>query len=352
LLDFTFDIIRDYLPLLMVLVVSVMLLGLAHTVLIRHGESRKSSPLFRQLTMVLLTIIAAISVTLALPIAETSRSELLRLLGLVVTGVFALSSTTFVANAMAGFMLRSVKSFNLGDFIRVNEHFGRVAERGLFHTEIQSEDSDLITLPNLYLTRYPVKVVRASGTVVTCKLSLGYDIPYYRVEPLLKQAGSDAGLQEPFVQLLMLGDNAITYQVAGFCTEVKQLLTLRTRLRKAVLDQLHGAGIEIVSPSFINQRRISEVDVFTAPPRPDAGMADDSGAPEQAIFDKADRADKVRALEQELADLKAEIKSNDQQSGMDEEDKVDRQTRMHQALERVKHLENILRVARENDDDK
>ena len=106
---------------------------------------------------------------------------------------------------MAGFMLRTVKSFGLGDFVRVNERFGRVTERGLFHTEIQSEDRDLTTLPNLYLTAHPLKVVRASGTVISCQLSLGYDIPYYKVEPLLKQADLDA----------------ITYKVAGFYAEIK-----------------------------------------------------------------------------------------------------------------------------------
>ena len=61
---------------------------------------------------------------------DTSRGQLLALLGLALTAVIALSSTTFVANAMAGLMLRSVKSFRPGDFIRVGEQSGRVTERG------------------------------------------------------------------------------------------------------------------------------------------------------------------------------------------------------------------------------
>ena len=44
--------------------------------------------------------------------------------------------------------------------------FGRVTERGLFHTEIQTEDRDLVTLPNLYLVTNPVKVVRTFLTVL------------------------------------------------------------------------------------------------------------------------------------------------------------------------------------------
>jgi len=58
------------------------------------------------------------------------------LLGNVLTGVIAFSSTTFVANMMAGLMLRSVKSFTPGDFIEAGDYFGKATERGLFHTEI------------------------------------------------------------------------------------------------------------------------------------------------------------------------------------------------------------------------
>ncbi|MBV1932795.1 MAG: mechanosensitive ion channel [Porticoccaceae bacterium] len=351
MLSSIYDAMKDYLPLLIVLVASVVLLSFAHFMLIRRAVDHRASPLFRQTVLLLLTVVALISVILALPISETARGDLLSLLGLVLTGVFALSSTTFVSNAMAGFMLRTVKSFNRGDFVRVNEHFGRVTERGLFHTEIQSEDRDLITLPNLYLTTHPVKVVRASGTIVSCELSLGYDIPYYHVEPLVKQAGIDAGLEDPFVQILALGNDAITYKVAGFCAEVKQILTLRTRLRKAVLDQLHGAGIEIVSPAFINQRRLGDTDRTIAPARPRVSDEDEARAPEQSIFDKADRAEKIDALREELSLLKEQVRATNKQNEESHSENAEDKSQIHQAEGRIKHLENILRVAKEKRED-
>ena len=63
--------------------------------------------------------------------------------------------------------LRAVRNFRMGDFIRVAEHFGRVSERGLFHTEIQTENRDLTTLPNLFLVTHPVTTIRTSGTIVS-----------------------------------------------------------------------------------------------------------------------------------------------------------------------------------------
>ena len=47
------------------------------------------------------------------------------------------------------------------------DHFGRVSERGLFHTEIQTQDRDLTMLPNLYLVTHPVTAIRSSGTIVS-----------------------------------------------------------------------------------------------------------------------------------------------------------------------------------------
>lgn len=99
----------------------------------------------RQLLQVAVVVLALIVLALMVPLQTDTRGQLLSLFGLLLTGVLGLASTTFVSNAMAGFMLRSVASFRTGDFVRVGEHFGRVTETALLHTEIQSEDRDLIT---------------------------------------------------------------------------------------------------------------------------------------------------------------------------------------------------------------
>jgi hypothetical protein len=246
-------------------------------------------------------------VLLALPVAESTRGQLLSLFGIVLTGIIAFASTTFVANAMAGLMLRAVGNFRVGDWLRVGEEFGRVTERGLFHTEIQTEDRDLATLPNLHLVTHPFMVVRDSGTIVSANLSLGYDQHHAVVEPLLADAARAAGLEDPYVQIVDLGDFSITYRVAGFLTEVKQLLSARSRLRREVLDTLHGAGIEIVSPNFMNQRPLEPgTRVLPAPitaPESDAVTE----APDEIIFDKAEegasRQELVTERERRLAEI-------------------------------------------------
>lgn len=248
----------------------------------------------RQMTLLAIGIVSAVSLLIALPIDSSIKDQLLGLFGLVVTGMIALSSTTFVSNAMGGLMIRSIGSFRSGDFIKVGEHFGRVSERGLFHTEIQTKSRELTTLPNLYLISHAVSVVRNSGVIVSTNVSLGYDTDNSVVEPLLKTAAENAGLADPFVRVTELGDFSVVYRVAGLLEDVKQLMAAESKLNIQVLDTLHDAGIEIMSPNAMMQRPLDPSKSLIPPVRrksKEAVSEADGEEPESIIFDKAEEAE-------------------------------------------------------------
>ncbi|MDP6374886.1 MAG: mechanosensitive ion channel [Pseudomonadales bacterium] len=266
-------------------------------ILTRTFANTPNASIYRQLAIVMTILIAMIVLVVALPLPSELTGQLISLFGLVITAVIALASTTFVSNVMAGLMLRAVSSFAHGDFIRVGEHFGRVTEKALLHTEIQSEDRDLVTLPNLYLMAQPVKVVRSSGTIVSADVSLGYDVNRTRATQALKRAAASCELGDPFVQITELGDTSVGYRVSGFLEDVRNLVSKRTQLRGRVLDALHKAGVEIVSPAFMNQRQIPTDVSFI--PEASATAQDDPADLERIMFDKAD-------LVARLADLRAQ----------------------------------------------
>lgn len=302
--------LADWVPALIVLTgVIVTLTGLHWWLLARRGELGNEARLPRQLLLAGMTLVGALFIVLALPISDTLRGQVLSLLGVVLTAVIGLSSTTFVANAMAGVMLRVVGQFRPGDFIRLNEQFGRVTERGLFHVEIQTEDRDLTTFPNLLLITHPLTVVHHSGTIVSAQVSLGYDIPRGTVESALCAAAEQAGLTDPFVQVVALQDFSVLYRIAGSLAEVKHLLTVRSNLRKAVMDVLHGQGLEIASPTLMNQRKLAD-DQRIAPPVAPAPRTEtptvNPDTPEARVFDKAELAEAIaqtrQQIEQQLAD--------------------------------------------------
>lgn len=299
---------RGLIPSVAAIIVSVGL-ALALRMFMNRRYAGSQGHQFRlQISLMLISFVGLLVVILVLPVSEGTVGQLLSLLGLLLSAAIALSATTFVGNIMGGLMLRAVRNFRSGDFIQVGEHFGRVSERGLFHIEIQTEDRDLTTLPNLYLVTNPVKVKRSSGTLMTAEVSLGYDVPRGVVEPALLLAAEDAGLTEPFVHVMSLGDFSVVYRVAGLLAEVKSLLTTRSRLREGMLDRLHEAGIEIVSPTFMNQRPLAPEQRFIPPKLRTLEPEKPADLPESVVFDKADEAESVENLRERHKTLQEDIK--------------------------------------------
>ena len=294
----------------LVLTIAIVVLG---RVLVNWGLKRRwkdqSEAQFRfQVIMLILTLAGVLAIVIALPIDDGLRAQLLSLIGILLSAAIALSSTTFIGNIMAGIMHKVVGNARPGDFITVQDLTGRITEMGLLHTEIQTEFRDLVTVPNLYMVTHPMKVVRRSGTIVTGEVSLGYDVQRRAAERVLKQATEVAGLTEGFVQVRELGDFSITYRVAGFLEDVKSLISARSTLREAMIDALHDAQIEIVSPTFMNTRALDPGQaIFPLEARvPDRAPKTQA---EDIAFDKAEDAATIERIRQAIEETSAELES-------------------------------------------
>ena len=310
-----FALTIPFLPLLATLIFMGLLLWGMHYIFIgRHPDLGNERLFPRQLLMLAVTLVGIIAIVLALPVSTALRNQVVGLVGLIISGVLAFSSSTIFANLMAGIMLRITKPFRTGDFINVKkEYFGRVVERGLLDTEIQTENRELIAFPNTFLSANPVSVVRSSGAIVSSTLSLGYDINHVTVETLLLQAAGECGLEEPFIHVLELGNYAITYKVSGMLTDTKNLLTARSNLCRCVLDVLHENDIEIMSPAFMNQRRVpEETKIIPAIKLPK--KEENVSVAEAVVFDKAEKAEQIENEKQQLLDKIAECEKQLEQS--------------------------------------
>ncbi|MGI9341629.1 MAG: mechanosensitive ion channel domain-containing protein [Gammaproteobacteria bacterium] len=277
-----------------------------HKRLLKAYADKPAEQYRRQLIWLGLALFGLVFVITVIPIGDAMQGQLLSLLGIVLSATIALSSTTIVGNAMAGLMLKSLKKIRPGNYIKVQEHAGRVSEMDLLHTEIQTEDRDLTTLPNLYLVTHPVRVLRKSGTILSVEVSLGYDVSRRRVEELLLAAAEKAGLKDPFVQIRHLGDFSVVYRIAGLCEDVEQLLANRRRLRAATLDELHNGDIEIVSPNFMNTRAVAD-GARIIPPVDETPLRDADVTPDAVVFDKAQQAESLENLREQREALGVEI---------------------------------------------
>ncbi|MBI9071296.1 MAG: mechanosensitive ion channel [Melioribacteraceae bacterium] len=271
-----------------------------------NKKKQEKGTITRQLISVLIFLIGALVFTIALPIDHSIKGQIISLIGIVLSAALALSSTTIIGNALAGLMNNSIKNFKLGDFIKIENNFGRVTKKGLFRTEIQTEDRNLTTLPNIYLASQPIKIVRDSGTIISTTVSLGYDINHSTIKKLLLNAAEESGLTEPYVFIETLGDFSITYRVHGILIDINKYFTTHSILNEKVIDNLHKNEIEIVSPAFMNQRQVNETRFIPIIAESKERKTSEQ-SPEEIVFDKAIKADKIEEKSDYLEKIESQI---------------------------------------------
>ena len=238
----------------------------------------------------------------SLPIDKSLKGQILSFLAIVVSAGIALSSTTVLGNLIAGIMNNSMNRFRNGDLIKIGDLQGRVTKKSIFHTEIQLEDSNFISIPNLYIATNPVKLTRKTDTVISTSVSLGYDIPRTTIEESLKEASTLTRLTNPYVYITNLGDYSVVYKIHGFLEDSSKYFSTNSLLNANVMDVLHEKKIEIVSPTFMNQRNANEKD-FIPKEIVKNQIANDEQVPENLIFDEAIKSEKIEKKKDKLEDL-------------------------------------------------
>ena len=311
-LESLLQLLQKSVPLLATIVVVIGLLTGINALLKRRWKNQPSAQFRFQMIMLLLTLSGILAIIIALPISNDLQAQILQLIGILLSAAIALSSATFIGNIMAGIMLRTIRSCRPGDFITLGEVTGRITEMDLLHTEVQTEFRDLVTVPNLKMVTQPMKVVRASGTIISAEVSLGYDVPCSRVFEVLIAATKEAQLKDGFAHVRELGDYSVSYRVAGLLEDVKSLLSARSALRVAMLHQLHQAGIEIVSPTFMNTRALE--DGKAVMPSTTRRSRKKQTAAEEVVFDKADVAARIEELRKAIEATDKQLTETDAES--------------------------------------
>ena len=333
--------ISTLIPFLATLAAVLAFLLLANRVLRKRWDKQPEAQFRFQLIMLSLTLAAVLLVIAVMPVSDSLRGQFLSLIGILLSAAIALASTTFIANIMAGVMLKTIEKARPGDFITVEELTGRITEMGLLHTEIQTEFRDLVTVPNSYMTSRPLKVVRASGSIITAEVSLGYDVPQGRVMDVLREAAEQSGLKDCFVHIRELGDFAVTYRVAGLLEDISSLISARSRLLSTMLAALHRDGIEVLSPNHMVTRALpADARVVPEPSLPSGRDEEKKPRVEEVAFDKADDAASAEKLRQLIAGTEDELKTLREAEG-------NQQTVMAALHKRLQHLQTQLERADE-----
>lgn len=340
-MEMILDILNTWSSTVLTIALVVLFYYAAKRLLERQAKGQTDKKLIRSLILFSIAFIGAISVILALPMDPEQKNSITSLIGIVLSAVLGLSATTFIGNAIAGIALKMRNDFKPGDFIEVNSIFGRVTEQGLFHTEVQTPNRDLTSMPNMMLTTNPVNVTRSTGTILYTEVSLGYDVNRLKIEESLIKAAQRANLKDPFVLITSLGDFSVVYRINGLLENVKSIVSARSILTGHVIDVLHEDGIEIVSPNFMNQRQVGDTVFISKKHRvKDPDMLEKAAASESIIFDKAEEAESIEKrkvllaeVEQKIVNEKEQLKQADDASKVKIQKKLDTTIALKDKLE-------------------
>ena len=285
-----------------VLVLIIVLLVVNSWLFKKFKAAASGESIVKRAISFFVVFIGVLAFILVLPIDKSLKGQIIAFLGIIISAGIALSSTTVLGNLMAGVMNNSMNRFRNGDLIKVGDFHGRVIRKSIFHTEIQLEDSNFITIPNLYMANNPVKITRKTNTVISASVSLGYDISRKQVEKALKEAATSIGLSDPYVYITSLGDFSVVYKVHGFLEDSSKYFSTSSLLNAKVMDKLHAERIEIVSPTFMNQRRADET-VFIPKQVTQKEEQPDEKSPEDLIFDEAIKSEKLEIKKDYLNEI-------------------------------------------------
>ncbi len=313
-MEYIYKILESLIKPTTVLLILIILLFLNSWIFKRIKSVSSNEDITKGIISFILVLIGAITFILVLPIEKDLKGQVLGFLGIVLSAGIALSSTTVLGNMIAGIMNNSMKRFRNGDLIKIGDFHGKVTQKSIFHTEIQLEDSNFITIPNLYIANNPVKLTRKTNTVISTSVSLGYDVPRDKIEKTLIDAAISAGLKTPYVYITGLGDFSVVYKIHGFLEDSGKFFSTNSLLNAKVMDKLHAEKIEIVSPSFMNQRRVEGME-FIPKKEIKETKSVNKKSPEDLVFDEAIKSEKIeikkdylKAIEKKLEKLRDKIK--------------------------------------------
>jgi small-conductance mechanosensitive channel len=232
---------------------------------------------------IVIFLVWGFAVAVAYPFIPGSGSEAFRGLSVLLGLMVSLGSTGLVNQLMSGLVVIYSRALRKGDFVTLEGVEGVVSEVGALATKVVTMRNEEITIPNSTLIANPIrnysKLAGTTGTMLTTKVTIGYDAPWRQVHAMLELAAArTAGLRadpKPFVYQRALSDYYAEYELFAYTDRpVERIATLST-LHGNIQDVFNEHGVQIMSPHFVLQPREAVVvppsDWFPAPAkRPDS----------------------------------------------------------------------------------
>jgi small-conductance mechanosensitive channel len=261
----------DYLPNLFVVAVIIVIAGLVMrliTMLVNQIENgtiniRGFYPEWAGPSAKLIRImVLALMVIVVFPYLPGSKSPAFQGISIFLGVLLSLGSTSAVANAIAGVILTYMRSFSVGDWVKIGDTVGEVEEKNMLVTRILTPKQETISIPNATVMSGSVmnftRQAKNAGVIFHTTVTIGYDAPWKTVHQLLINAAfateSVLHVPAPFVLQTQLNDFYVSYELNAYTDVPRRMQFIYSDLHQNIQDRFNEAGLEICSPHFASLR--------------------------------------------------------------------------------------------------
>jgi small-conductance mechanosensitive channel len=208
-------------------------------------------------------LILAFVAVIAYPYIPGSQSSAFKGVSIFLGVLFSLGSSSAIANLIAGVSLTYMRSFRVGDVIKVGDSTGVVLERRLYITRLKTFKNQVITIPNnIILTSHvnnlSQEVRRGNGLILHTSITIGYDAPWEKVHALLIEAANRTAhtlkSPPPFVLQTALNDFYVAYELNAYTDTPEIMPLIYCELHQNIQNTFNEGGVEIMSPHYTQIR--------------------------------------------------------------------------------------------------
>ena len=212
-----------------------------------------------RMVTILVVIIAFIIGFTSLPI---SQLPVFQGISAFVALLLTLASSSAIANIIAGIILTYTGAFKLGDIIAIQNTTGEVVGKYLLTTRVRTFKNEVVSFPNSLVLSNSVtnysRLARESGLTLYTTVTIGYDVPWAKVQELLLAAADDTEnvlkRPAPFVLQKTFNDFSMAYELNVITRQPHLLPQTYSALHRHILDRFNAAGVEIMSPNYVAVR--------------------------------------------------------------------------------------------------
>jgi len=210
-------------------------------------------------------LLYAFMVAMIYPYLPGAQSGIFQGISVFVGVIVSLGSTAVIGNIMAGLVITYMRSFKVGDLIKINDTTGYVIEKTPLVTRVRTLKNEVITIPNASMMSSQTVNYNDSadnyGLIIHTTVGVQYNVPWQQVhELLIKAAKMTEGViadKEPFVLEQGFTDLYPNYQINAYIKDISSYSRINSDLHSNIQIVFNEAKVNLETPFVVSQEKTS-----------------------------------------------------------------------------------------------